>query len=179
MTKYYLIILGLIIGLSAALPALAQDPSFIGIDQVKTIAGGSFYKTGIEDPNLIDTLVGERIAYLLTFIGIIFLAIIIYSGVQWMNAGGNEEQVEKAKKRIKSSIIGVAIVFFSYIITSAVFKFYYDQSGRNYDSHTDRREDLDPVSCNRYRDQVACNGDKNCEWTAVNEELNAYICTGR
>lgn len=51
------------------------------------------------------------------FLSIIFFVQIIIGGVQWMNAGGNEEAVASAKKRIVNGIIGVGIVLSAYIIT--------------------------------------------------------------
>ena len=61
---------------------------------------------------------------------VLFLAFIIYSGIQWMTGGGNEEKVEKAKTRIKNAVLGLALVFFSWIITNIVFLFLYQQAGR-------------------------------------------------
>jgi hypothetical protein len=38
----------------------------------------------------------------------------------WMTAGGNTEQVGKAKNLITSAIIGLVIVFASYALTSFI-----------------------------------------------------------
>lgn len=53
---------------------------------------------------------------MLTAVGTIFLAFIIIGGVLWMTAGGNEEQVSKAKKILTNSIIGLAIIILSGIL---------------------------------------------------------------
>jgi len=129
MTKYLSIIL-LIITLLAPLSGMAQD---IGAGQggwLNTIADKAFYKTNIKAQGFLDTTVGQLIAIFLGFLGILFLAFIIYSGIQWMTGGGNEEKVEKAKTRIKNAVLGLALVFFSWIITNIVFLFLYQQAGR-------------------------------------------------
>lgn len=58
----------------------------------------------------------------LSFLGIIFLILIIYGGYTWMFAGGNEATVDKAKKIILNSTIGVAVVLASAAIAQFVIK---------------------------------------------------------
>lgn len=64
--------------------------------------------------------VGGMIRSLLGFVGVIFVVLTIYAGFLWMTASGNEEQVTKAKNILKSSIIGMVIVFASYSIANFV-----------------------------------------------------------
>lgn len=52
---------------------------------------------------------------------IIFLILTIYAGFVWMTAAGNEEKVSKAKNILKTSLIGVGVIVFSYVITAFVF----------------------------------------------------------
>ena len=73
--------------------------------------------------NYINTRLGLFIT--LTFIGTIFLIMIVYSGIQWMTAGGNEEKVEKSKKRIVNATIGLIVVLSAYIITTFVYNYFY------------------------------------------------------
>ena len=62
----------------------------------------------------------NAIVYLLSFVGLFFLAMIIYSGLQWINAGGNEQVIEKSKTRIKNAAIGFAVVMISFVIVMTV-----------------------------------------------------------
>jgi len=48
--------------------------------------------------------------YLLTFLGVVFLIMIIYGGYTWMTAGGNEEKVKKGKGILTTAVIGLTIV---------------------------------------------------------------------
>ena len=41
----------------------------------------------------------------------------IYGGITWMTAGGNETTVTNAKKTITAAIIGLVIVISAYAIT--------------------------------------------------------------
>lgn len=52
----------------------------------------------------------------LSSLGLITVILIIYGGVVWMTAGGNEEKITKAKKVITSAIIGLAIILLAWSI---------------------------------------------------------------
>jgi len=66
------------------------------------------------------TKTGNIIGTALSFLGVIFLLLTITGGIMWMTAGGNTEQVTKAKKLITSAIIGLVIVFAAYALTSFI-----------------------------------------------------------
>ncbi len=118
---------------SFAPAALAQNIGFTGESGKSTldlIAKDAGFATNIKDSTLIETTAGQLIAIFLGFLGILFLSLVIYSGWQWMTAGGNEEKVSEAKQRIKNAVLGLALIFFAYIISNLVFKFLYQESGR-------------------------------------------------
>ncbi len=103
--------------------ALAQNPPDLR-EQIKTNvsqaginAGYNVESVGTADPIETAYFIGQIIAIILGFLGVIFLGLIIYSGFQWMTAGGNEETITKAKKRIINSVIGLVIIFTAYLIT--------------------------------------------------------------
>ena len=56
----------------------------------------------------------------LGLVGIIATLYVIYSGIQWMRAGGEEEIITKAKEGIKSAIIGLIIIFSAYVVVNFV-----------------------------------------------------------
>lgn len=56
------------------------------------------------------TLIGRLIRIALSFIGIILVLLIIYSGLLWMTSGGDEEKITKAKKTIINAVIGLIII---------------------------------------------------------------------
>ena len=54
---------------------------------------------------------------ILSLIGTLFILLLIYGGVNWMMAGGNEKNVEKGKETIKEAIIGLIVVIGAYAMT--------------------------------------------------------------
>jgi len=76
--------------------------------------GGSFNNT------FLTTQAGNIIGIVLSFIGILFLGLIIYAGIMWMTAAGNEQQVTKSKDLIVNAIIGLIVVFAAYAITAYI-----------------------------------------------------------
>jgi amino acid transporter len=59
-------------------------------------------------------------------IGIAVLMIIV-AGIQYMTAGGEDDQIKKAKKTIINGLIGVAIVLLAYFAVSLVKEFVLDR----------------------------------------------------
>lgn len=67
--------------------------------------------------NELPSIIGTAVKAILSFVGVIFLILMIYGGYLWMTASGNEQQVEKAKNIIIRSVIGLIIVMAAYTIT--------------------------------------------------------------
>jgi amino acid transporter len=95
------------------------------------------------------------INYFLGLLGTIFLVYIVYAGYLWMTAGGEEQQIEEAKKHLKNGIIGLIIILLAVSITLFVTKYlirgtanpYYDnpvefQTGGKYCTEEDRGKGL-------------------------------------
>ncbi len=106
----------------AALPTSAQgfDPSngnaLSGLEATNLGNGQGAATAGQQLP----ILIGRIIRTLLGLIGIIFLVLMVYAGFLWMTARGEEGPVEKAKEIIKSSIIGLIIIFLAYALTGFI-----------------------------------------------------------
>lgn len=103
---------------SAALVALPFAPIALpsvhaalttNLDTVNTTAG-----LGENDLTL---TIGSLISTLLAFLGVIFLILIIYAGLLWMTAAGNEDKVKKAQSILLSSVIGLIILLSAYAIS--------------------------------------------------------------
>lgn len=61
--------------------------------------------------------IAKIITIVLTFIGLIFIVLIIYAGFKYMTSGGNEEQAKKAISLLKNAILGLVIILASWAIT--------------------------------------------------------------
>lgn len=83
-------------------------------------AGKAAFSAGYEtDSTAADyvTVISSVIQTILSLLGVIFLVLLIYGGFLWMTARGNEQQVEKAKEVIYSSLIGLIIILAAYSIS--------------------------------------------------------------
>lgn len=78
--------------------------------------------SGLATPHGAEHIVANVIRVVLSFLGILFVILIIVSGFRWMTAGGNEDIVHQAQSRIKNAVIGLLIVVMAYGITNFVFK---------------------------------------------------------
>lgn len=71
----------------------------------------------------VTTVIGNTISVVLGMLGVLFLILTIYAGLLWMTAGGNTENVKKAKSILLNSVIGLIIVLSSYAITATVLQY--------------------------------------------------------
>jgi amino acid transporter len=62
-------------------------------------------------------IVAAIITSVLSLMGVIFLALMIYAGFKWMTARGEEEKVTDAKETLTRAIIGLIIVLAAYAIS--------------------------------------------------------------
>ena len=101
---------------SVATPALAQTTAGDDIGkQLEAAAGPQGAALGEpQDPRVTVVLI---IRFLLNLIGLILVGLNVYAGFLWMTAGGNEEQITKAKALLRNGVIGLIIVLSAYSIT--------------------------------------------------------------
>lgn len=92
-------------------PAQALD---IGLDYAGNLPLQNSTET---DPR---NMAVDIIRYLMTFLGIIAVAIILYGGFLWMTAAGNEDKVDKGKKAIIAGAIGLIIILAAFAIVTFV-----------------------------------------------------------
>jgi hypothetical protein len=65
-------------------------------------------------------LITTIIDYFLGILGLIAVCFLIYAGVLMVTAGGNDQEITKAKKIITYAVIGIVIVLLSYTIVQFV-----------------------------------------------------------
>lgn len=95
----------------------------MAIDLGKQLVGETAVKAGYESATTKTTFaetIGTVIKAALSFVGVIFLVLMVYAGYLWMTASGAEEQIEKARKIITAAIIGLIITVGAYSITNFV-----------------------------------------------------------
>lgn len=98
------------------LPVLAADPSSLLTTGLDAAAADSGLKSSLTLP----ALIGRMIAVMLGLIGIIFIIYIIWAGIMYMTAAGDDTKVKKAKQMISQSVIGIIIMVGAYAISNFV-----------------------------------------------------------
>lgn len=91
----------------------------LGGDLVGEAAVRGGYSGRTNETTLAET-VGQVIKAVLSLVGIIFTALMVYAGFLWMTARGDEGMVEKSKHVLSAAIIGLIITLGSYSITAFI-----------------------------------------------------------
>lgn len=94
---------------------ISADDTFGDLDtgaQFADIAG-----LGSQD---LATTIASIIRVALGFLGVIAVVIILYGGLKWMTAGGDDPKIKKAQGLIFAGITGLVIVLAAYAIASFV-----------------------------------------------------------
>jgi hypothetical protein len=73
-----------------------------------------------QNPNFLATKAGTIISLILSFVGVLFLILMIYAGILWMTASGNDQQISKAKSLLINAVIGIIVVLSAYALTTFI-----------------------------------------------------------
>jgi hypothetical protein len=65
-------------------------------------------------------LAGRIVNYMLGIAGAIGLLMFVYGGVVWMTAAGNQEKITEAKKTVVWSVMGLVMLFGSYVVVKFI-----------------------------------------------------------
>ena len=98
---------------ATATNALAQSASFFNNPQGGAAPDAAAQGTLGQNVTLI-------INYFLGILGLVAVAFLIYAGILMVTAGGNDEQVGKARKVITYAVIGIVIILLSWTIVTFV-----------------------------------------------------------
>lgn len=125
MTRTHKIIISTFLSLIISLSFFSVSQSAINLGQDD--AANAWKKAGVDKTPEASTYqvpetVGLVIKIALSFAGSMFLLWMVYAGILWMTARGEEEQVKKAQKIIPAAIIGLIITAGAYAITNFVFQ---------------------------------------------------------
>lgn len=110
--SYWYYGVGLIGGFFAAACAKAQQNDY-GLTAASPI---ELVKSSMDVP----TSIGRILSIALGFTGTVFFILVVYAGLTWMLAAGNEENIKKAQSILKTAIIGLVLVLCAYAITRFV-----------------------------------------------------------
>lgn len=75
---------------------------------------------GLEVGNRLNTVISGLIGFLTTIAGLWLIFQLIVAGYQWINAGGDKNNIEAAQKKIYHSIIGLIVVVLAWVIIAII-----------------------------------------------------------
>ncbi len=110
--KTFLILAILFLNLLFISPVLAQAPNgnyvpLVSIPGIDPNAGILTYLSGLYN-------------FLISIVGILAMAVIIYGGMRYLTSAGNPSSVEEAKDAITSAVIGLILALTSWVILSTI-----------------------------------------------------------
>lgn len=112
---------------------LAQNPD-LGLNYVEN--------TGLERGTDIRVMIVRVIQVLLSFLGIIAIAIVMYAGWLWMTSEGDSGKIDQAKKTLINAIIGLVLILSAFSIVTFVLNQFSDLSGPSRNPSTPRTATL-------------------------------------
>lgn len=89
--------------------SLAQDRFGLQAAEDVGLASGDFR-----------VIIVRIIQFILGFLGIIALVMVMYGGFIWMTAGGDPAKIDKAKKILVNTVIGIIIILLAFTITAFI-----------------------------------------------------------
>ncbi len=85
-------------------------------DRLQNAGSGASGPYAAADSTTLASIVGMVINVALSLLGIIFVILIVLAGFKWMMAGGNEDDVTKAKSSMQTAVIGLVVTLSAYAI---------------------------------------------------------------
>lgn len=117
-------LLSLFLGINQVLAATTNSGDYGLTDTMKEgNLSSAFNKTEVDKRTaggFLSYKSGQLVGALLSFIGVVFMVLIIAAGLMWMTSGGNQSKVDKAKDLMIAAIIGLVIVLSAYAITAFI-----------------------------------------------------------
>ena len=125
-----LIISAVILAPAIALAATAASDILEGIN--KTADQAQISKGDEKSPtDNLAVMLGRVINYMFGVVGVVFLTVILIGGYKWMAAGGNTEDITKAKTFILNGIFGLIVIFIAYSLVYVVLVSLAGSTGNN------------------------------------------------
>jgi hypothetical protein len=112
-------ILAALIGLALGIAA----PAFLR--EIGSILGWtSTLPAGVGTSLTLIEIASRVLSFLLTIIGILAIIMLIIGGIMYLTAAGNEDQIDRGKKIVKYSLIGITIALAALVLVRQVAGFF-------------------------------------------------------
>jgi type IV secretory pathway VirB2 component (pilin) len=77
---------------------------------------------GSADSGNLEDWIVDLLTFLIGFAGLIAVAILIFNGIMYMTASGDENKIAKATKGITYAIVGLVIAAISFLLVTFIIK---------------------------------------------------------
>ena len=122
MKKILVLILSLPAYLTIAIPAFAQASPAFGLCPRNTSGNPGFNALcNLDFQNLLPALIST--IFLLAIIAA--LLYLIWGGFKWLTSGGDKAAVQTAREHIIAAIIGLMLIFVSYVVMNILMNFFF------------------------------------------------------
>jgi hypothetical protein len=95
------------------------------------LPGGNSITTSVVPtggPGTLDSIISTGIELAITAAIIICLLMLILSGFEWIFSEGDKQKVNKARQRLAMSVIGLIVVFLSFLLINVIYTFFFGQA---------------------------------------------------
>ncbi len=74
--------------------------------------------------NNIGSIVGTVIALIFAVAILVALLYLVWGGFKWLTSGGDKQAVASAREHIVAAIVGLVIIFLSYLVLNLILQFF-------------------------------------------------------
>lgn len=108
---------------SASLFLLSAPQAFADTGIGSTCPGTGFAGLCLDASRLGPTI-GSLITFFFVIFGIFALVFLVWGGIKWLTSEGDKNAVEGARNHIVAAIIGLVIIFLSYLLVNVLLAFF-------------------------------------------------------
>lgn len=109
----------LALGLLAAVDYLHLSPAYAQVTSAEILSDGPSKQTSFNKTEFLESI-SAILPVIIGFLSIIFIAIILLGGFQWITASGNSDTLFNSRKIISSGFAGLIFVITAYAIASFI-----------------------------------------------------------
>ena len=110
--------------LPIAVTFLALAPQAFATSVSACPTTGQFSKLCQLSAGSLQGIIGPAITFAFVMAALVALGYLIWGGIKWIISQGDKQAVEDARNHIIASIIGLVIIFMSYLIINIVLSFF-------------------------------------------------------
>lgn len=113
----------IIYSLPSVLALAFTAPQAFAATTVNACPGNGFSALCFSDPGALGRVIGSLITFGFALIGLVALAFLVWGGIKWLTSQGEKAEVEGARNHIINAVIGLIVIFLSYLVVNLLLTF--------------------------------------------------------